>query len=184
MGPDLEINGYYIILTGCLVLLNGFFVAAEFAMVRVRGSQIEIKAKAGSRTAKVAKGIMGNLDGYLAATQLGITIASLGLGWAGQEVVTKLMLNFFKLFGLVITSPFIINSSHVVAFVFITILHIVFGELAPKSIAIQRSVRTVMNIAVPLRFFFVIFRPCNHRNTPHSNSRVPANVGGSLERRI
>jgi CBS domain containing-hemolysin-like protein len=159
MGPDLEINGYYILLTGCLVLLNGFFVAAEFAMVRVRGSQIEIKAKAGSRTAKVAKGITGNLDGYLAATQLGITIASLGLGWAGQEVVTKLMLNLFSIFGIVITSSFIINTSHVVAFIIITILHIVFGELAPKSIAIQRSVRTVMTIAVPLRFFFVVFKP-------------------------
>lgn len=159
MAPDLEINGYYILLTGFLVLLNGFFVAAEFAMVRVRVSQIEIKAKAGSRTAKVAKTIMANLDGYLAATQLGITIASLGLGWAGQEVVTKLMLNFFSLFGLVITSPLIINTSHIVAFIFITVLHIVFGELAPKSIAIQRSVRTVMNVAVPLRFFFIIFGP-------------------------
>ena len=159
MGPDLEINGYYILLTGCLVLLNGFFVAAEFAMVRVRGSQIEIKAKAGSSAAKIAKSIMANLDGYLAATQLGITIASLGLGWAGQEVVTKLMLNVFSLFGVVVTSHIIINISHVVAFVLITILHIVFGELAPKSLAIQRSVRTVMTIAVPLRFFFVIFRP-------------------------
>lgn len=159
MAPDLEINGYYIALTGCLVLLNGFFVAAEFAMVRVRGSQIEIKAKAGSRTAKVAKGIVANLDGYLAATQLGITLASLGLGWAGQEVVTKLMLNFFSLFNVVITSPFVINTSHVVAFLFITILHIIFGELAPKSIAIQRSVRTVMTIAVPLRFFFIVFGP-------------------------
>lgn len=159
MGSDLEINGYYILLTGCLVLLNGFFVAAEFAMVRVRGSQIEIKAKAGSSTAKIAKGIMANLDGYLAATQLGITIASLGLGWVGQEVVTKLMLNFFSLFGLVITSHIIINSSHVVAFVLITVLHIVFGELAPKSLAIQRSVRTLMTIAVPLRFFFIVCRP-------------------------
>jgi len=159
MAPDLEINGYYIVLTGCLVLLNGFFVAAEFAMVRVRGSQIEIKAKAGSQTAKIAKGIMANLDGYLAATQLGITLASLGLGWAGQEVVTKLMLNLFALCGIIIKSTFIINTSHVVAFLFITILHIVFGELAPKSIAIQRSVRTVMNIAVPLRFFYVVFRP-------------------------
>jgi len=159
MGPDLEINGYYILLTGFLVLLNGFFVAAEFAMVRVRGSQIEIKAKAGSGAAKIAKSIMANLDGYLAATQLGITIASLGLGWAGQEVVTKLMLNLFSFFGLVITSHLIINISHLVAFVLITVLHIVFGELAPKSLAIQRSVRTVMTIAVPLRFFFVVFRP-------------------------
>ena len=84
MGPDLDINGFHIFLTIFLVLLNGFFVAAEFAIVRVRGSQIEIQAKAGSRMAKVARGIMHNLDGYLAATQLGITIASLGLGWAGE----------------------------------------------------------------------------------------------------
>jgi CBS domain containing-hemolysin-like protein len=102
---------------------------------------------------------MANLDGYLAATQLGITIASLGLGWAGQEVVTKLMLNLFSLFGVIITSHIIINISHVVAFLLITILHIVFGELAPKSLAIQRSIRTVMTIAVPLRFFFIVFRP-------------------------
>ncbi|MBS1528865.1 MAG: HlyC/CorC family transporter [Bacteroidetes bacterium] len=159
MSPDLEINGYYLILTLCLVLLNGFFVAAEFAMVRVRGSQIEIKAKAGSNTAKIAKSIMANLDGYLAATQTGITIASLGLGWAGQEVVTKLMLNLFALLGVVIRSTLIINTSHVVAFILITVLHIVFGELAPKSIAIQRSTRTLMAIAVPLRFFYIIFRP-------------------------
>lgn len=160
MNPaDLEINGYYIFLTLFLVLLNGFFVAAEFAMVRVRGSQLEIKAKSGSRTAKVAKGIMGNLDGYLAATQLGITIASLGLGWFGQDVVTKLMWKLFSVFGLNIHSVLIIDISHVVAFISITVLHIVFGELAPKSLAIQKSVRTVMTVSVPLRFFFVVFRP-------------------------
>lgn len=159
MGPDLDINGFHIFLTIFLVLLNGFFVAAEFAIVRVRGSQIEIQAKAGSRMAKVARGIMHNLDGYLAATQLGITIASLGLGWAGEEVVTTLMLNLFKAFGVVITSELVINISHVVAFITITILHIVFGELAPKTLAIQRSVRTAMTVSYPLRFFFVVFRP-------------------------
>jgi CBS domain containing-hemolysin-like protein len=159
MGPDLHINGLYIILTIFLVILNGFFVAAEFAMVRVRGSQIEIQAKAGSGMAKVARGIMHNLDGYLAATQLGITIASLALGWIGQEVVTKLMLNVFNTFGVVITSEFIINTSHAVAFALITIFHIVFGELAPKSIAIQRSVRTVLAISLPLRIFYIVFRP-------------------------
>src|ERR1700733_2415795 len=159
MGPDLEISGFYLFLTFFLVLLNGFFVAAEFAMVRVRGSQIELKAKSGSPMAKVARGIMHNLDGYLAATQLGITIASLGLGWVGQAVATTLMLNLFTFFGIAIKSVFILNTSHVVAFAFITILHIVFGELAPKSIAIQRSVRTVMAISLPLRFFFVVFRP-------------------------
>jgi CBS domain containing-hemolysin-like protein len=159
MGPDLEINGLYIFITFFLVLLNGFFVAAEFAIVRVRGSQIELRAKAGSRAANVARGIMGDLDGYLAATQLGITIASLGLGWAGEEVATKIMLNLFNVAGLTITSAFIINSSRVVAFVFITVLHIVFGELAPKTIAIQRSVSTALSVSLPLRFFFVVFRP-------------------------
>jgi len=159
MGPDLDINGFHIFLTIFLVLLNGFFVAAEFAIVRVRGSQIEIQAKAGSRMAKVARGIMHNLDGYLAATQLGITIASLGLGWAGEEVVSKIMLNVFSMFGLDIASTLAINISHVVAFITITVLHIVFGELAPKTLAIQRSVRTAMAVSVPLRFFFVVFRP-------------------------
>jgi len=159
MGPDLDINGFHIFLTIFLVLLNGFFVAAEFAIVRVRGSQIEIQAKAGSRMAKVARGIMHNLDGYLAATQLGITIASLGLGWAGEEVVSKMMLNLFTVFGMDVTSTLAINISHVVAFITITVLHIVFGELAPKTLAIQRSVRTAMAVSVPLRFFFVVFRP-------------------------
>jgi len=159
MGPDLEINGYYLLLTFFLVLLNGFFVAAEFAMVRVRGSQVEIRAKTGSPVAKVARGILHNLDGYLAATQLGVTIASLGLGWVGQDIVTKLMLNLFVTFGVVIKSNAIITVSRIVAFTLITVLHIVFGELAPKSIAIQRSVRTLMTISLPLRFFFVVFKP-------------------------
>ncbi|QJD98306.1 HlyC/CorC family transporter [Mucilaginibacter robiniae] len=159
MGPDLDINGLQIFLTIFLVLLNGFFVAAEFAIVRVRGSQIEIQAKAGSRMAKVARGIMHNLDGYLAATQLGITIASLALGVIGERVVTALVLKLFLLFGVVINSGWVVSTTHVVAFITITILHIVFGELAPKTLAIQRSTRTALAVALPLRFFFVFFRP-------------------------
>ncbi len=159
MGPDPEISGFYLFLTLFLIALNGFFVAAEFAMVRVRGSQIELKVKTGSKVAKLARGIMHNLDGYLAATQLGITIASLGLGVVGQEVFTKIMLRVFLLFNVNITSVFIINTSHVVAFALITTFHIIFGELAPKSIAIQRSVRTVMAVSLPLRFFFAVFKP-------------------------
>jgi len=157
--PDLNISGFYIFATLALVALNGFFVAAEFAMVRVRGSQIELQAKTGSAVAKIAKSIMFNLDGYLAATQLGITIASLGLGVVGEGVVSAIMLNLFRAMGLTITSNIVINISHITAFTLITVFHIVFGELAPKSIAIQRSVRTVMAVSVPLRIFFVIFRP-------------------------
>jgi CBS domain containing-hemolysin-like protein len=156
---ELTVNYFYLFLTVFLVLLNGFFVAAEFAMVRVRGSQIEIKAKTGSRLAKTTRGILHNLDGYLAATQLGITIASLALGWFGQSVVTAIMLHAFLALGIAITSTLVLNICHFVAFAVITVFHITFGELAPKSIAIQRSTRTVMAVAVPLQLFYIIFKP-------------------------
>ncbi|MCC8425285.1 hemolysin family protein [Mucilaginibacter sp. UR6-11] len=159
MDPDITVNGYYILLTFFLVLLNGFFVAAEFALVRVRGSQIELKAKSGSRIAKVTRGIMANLDGYLAATQLGITIASLGLGVIGEGVFSNVVLHGFRSIGVAITSSGIITASHVIAFIIITILSIVFGELAPKTLAIQRSVRTALAVSAPLRIFFIVFRP-------------------------
>jgi CBS domain containing-hemolysin-like protein len=153
------VNYFYLFLTALLVLLNGFFTAAEFALVRVRGSQIELKVKTGSRVAKITRSIMSNLDGYLAATQLGITIASLGLGVIGESVFTNIMLSFFSSIGVVITSNFVITLSRVIAFLVITILSIVFGELAPKNIAIQRSVRTALAVSTPLRLFFVVFRP-------------------------
>jgi CBS domain containing-hemolysin-like protein len=159
MEPDIHINLSYLLLTVFLVLLNGFFVAAEFAMVRVRGSQIELKIKTGSLAAKITKSIMSNLNGYLAATQLGMTIASLGLGVIGEGVVTNVMLNLFKLFGVTITSNIIINTCQVIAFMLITILSIVFGELVPKTISIQRSVRTALAVSTPLRLFFIVFRP-------------------------
>jgi len=153
------VNYFYLFLTALLVLLNGFFTAAEFALVRVRGSQIELKVKTGSRVAKITRSIMNNLDGYLAATQLGITIASLGLGVIGEGVFTDVMLAGFKAVGVVITSSFVITLSRVLAFLVITILSIVFGELAPKNIAIQRSVRTALAVSTPLRLFFIVFRP-------------------------
>jgi CBS domain containing-hemolysin-like protein len=157
--PDIHINGYYILLTIFLVFLNGFFVAAEFALVRVRGSQIEVKVKAGSRVARLTRSIMANISGYLAATQLGITIASLGLGVIGEGVFTNVMLNLFQTFGFEITSVLVINICRVIAFIVITVLSIVFGELAPKRLAIQNSIRMALAVSAPLRIFFVIFRP-------------------------
>jgi CBS domain containing-hemolysin-like protein len=156
---DIHINGFYIILTIFLVFLNGFFVAAEFALVRVRGSQIELKVKTGSRVARLTRSIMANLSGYLAATQLGITIASLGLGVIGEGVFTNVMLNLFKSLGFEITSVLVINICQVFAFIVITVLSIVFGELAPKRLAIQSSVRTALAISAPLRIFFLVFKP-------------------------
>jgi CBS domain containing-hemolysin-like protein len=159
MDPHLEVSGLSIFLTIFLVFLNGFFVAAEFAIVKVRGSQIEIKAKTGSKVANIAKHMTSHLDGYLAATQLGITLASLGLGWVGESVMSNLMLNIFQFLSLPITVSLATTLGHVFAFTIITILHIVFGELAPKTLAIQKPVATTMAIALPLQFFYVVFRP-------------------------
>ena len=148
-----------IFITLFLVSLNGFFVAAEFAIVKVRSSQLEIKVKEGSRVAILSKHIVTHLDGYLAATQLGITLASLGLGWIGEPVVSKIIINIMDLMGFASNPELAHKIALPVAFIIITILHIVFGELAPKSLAIQRSQKTTLFIAYPLQFFFIIFRP-------------------------
>ncbi|UKJ07705.1 hemolysin family protein [Solitalea lacus] len=144
-----------------LVFLNGFFVAAEFAIVKVRSSQIDLKAKEGSAAAKMAKHIVRHLDGYLAATQLGITLASLGLGWFGERTVSALIINLFDLLNVQLTNPELVSHTIAasIAFTVITILHIVFGELAPKSFAIQRPISTTIGIAYPLHFFYLVFRP-------------------------
>lgn len=148
-----------IIITFLLVFFNGFFVAAEFAIVKIRVSQLETKVKKGNKTARLAKHIVNHLDGYLAATQLGITLASLGLGWIGEPVVSKLIVTLFSALGLNISEEMSHTIAMPVAFAIITVLHIVFGELAPKSIAIQRSEKTTLFISYPLQFFFIIFRP-------------------------
>lgn len=147
-----------VFLTCFLVLLNGFFVAAEFAIVKVRSSQINSKGGL-SRATAAAKHILGNLDGYLAATQLGITLASLGLGWVGESVVTALILRLMDALNIRMMESTAHNIAIPVAFLTITILHIVFGELAPKSMAIRKPLPTTLAVALPLRFFFVIFRP-------------------------
>ncbi|HEY4651197.1 MAG TPA: hemolysin family protein [Pontibacter sp.] len=148
-----------ILLTIFLVLLNGFFVAAEFAIVKVRASQIELKAQAGNTMAKMAHHMITHLDAYLSATQLGITLASLGLGWIGESVVSQIIINIMAAFGFE-PSPEVAHSIALpIAFALITVLHIVFGELAPKSLAIQRPESTTLAIALPLRFFYIVFIP-------------------------
>lgn len=139
--------------------MNGFFVAAEFAIVKVRISQIEIKVQEGSSRAVLARHIVHHLDAYLAATQLGVTLASLGLGWIGEPVVSKLIISFVGLFNVSLNPELIHNIALPFAFLIITVLHIVFGELAPKSLAIQRSEETTYFVAYPLRAFYLVFRP-------------------------
>ncbi|MBX9852654.1 MAG: hemolysin family protein [Cytophagaceae bacterium] len=148
-----------IFITLILVFLNGFFVAAEFAIVKVRLSQLEVKASDGNKTASLALHVIKNLDAYLSATQLGITIASLGLGWIGESVVSHLILKGMALFGIIIDPVVAHNIALPTAFVLITVLHIVFGELAPKSLAIQKSEKVTLSIVHPLRWFYVVFRP-------------------------
>lgn len=158
--------GTGILLTLFLVFLNGFFVAAEFAIVKVRASQLEMKVQDGNKFAILAKHIVSHLDAYLAATQLGITIASLGLGWIGEPVVSKILIAVLGLFNITFESIQILGFtitihtiSLITAFIVITILHIVFGELAPKSIAILKSEKTTLFVAYPLQFFYWIARP-------------------------
>jgi CBS domain containing-hemolysin-like protein len=145
--------------TVLLVLLNGFFVAAEFAIVKVRGSQLELKTSNNRRLGGITKHIVHHLDGYLAATQLGITIASLGLGWIGEDVLSKIFLSLFEALGYDGSSQLAHSIAIPIAFSFVTFMHVVFGELAPKSIAIRYPVSTTLAVALPLRFFYIIFRP-------------------------
>ncbi|OQX22992.1 MAG: hemolysin [Desulfobacteraceae bacterium IS3] len=150
---------FEIFITFFLVFLNSFFVAAEFAIVKVRASQLELKAQSGNHAALLAKHIVSHLDEYLAATQLGITLASLGLGWIGEPVVSKIIINLMDWVGITVSPELAHDISLPAAFTIITVLHIVFGELAPKSIAVQHSEKTALAIVYPLHFFFFVFRP-------------------------
>lgn len=141
-----------------VVLINAFFVAAEFAIVKVRNTQIEPLAEKGNLRAAIARDIISHLDSYLSATQLGITMTSLALGWIGEPMVATMIRPLAEFVGLVNESA-LEAISLTIAFSIITFLHITLGELAPKSLAIQKAQGTTLFVAYPLRLFFVIFRP-------------------------
>ncbi|KQY94614.1 hypothetical protein ASD24_03425 [Paenibacillus sp. Root52] len=146
-----------LVLIGLLVLMNGFFVSAEFAMVKVRGSRIEALVESGNKNAIYASNIVRNLDAYLSACQLGITLASLGLGWLGEPAIAHLLEPMFTALGL---GPVYVHGvSIAIAFVIITILHIVLGELAPKTIAIRKSETVTLWSAALLTFFYKLMYP-------------------------
>ena len=139
-----------------LVVLNGFFVAAEFAFVRIRGTSVEQLAEEGRPGAGTLQEVMVNLDDYLATTQLGITIASLGLGWVGEPAVASLIEP--------VLAPILpVNLIHLVAFAvgftLITFLHVVFGELAPKTLAIAQTERLSLFLAPPMKVFYYLLYP-------------------------
>lgn len=140
-----------------LVLLNGFFVAAEFAMVKVRSTRIDTLLQEGNTRAKYAKRLVDNLDAYLSACQLGITLASLGLGWVGEPAVAQLIEPVLA--GVGFSEAMIHTIAFTMAFSIITALHIVLGELAPKSMAIQKADSVTIWTSVPLIAFYKLMFP-------------------------
>ncbi|MGA9121269.1 MAG: hemolysin family protein [Bacteroidota bacterium] len=141
-----------------LVIANGFFVAAEIAIVKVRTTQIEPLVRDGVRQAKLAHHVVTHLDTYLSATQLGITFASLGLGWLGEPFVAHFLETFLFWFGIQ-TTPWVINLAAILGFVAITYLLIVFGELVPRLLALQNADQFTLAFSKPLHVFFLVFRP-------------------------
>ncbi len=140
------------------VLLNAFFVAAEFAIVKVRSTQLDALVEEGNATAIVARKALRNLDGYLSATQLGITLASIALGMVGEPYVARVIQPLMWKLG--ITSDTVISSVSIgVGFGVVTFLHVVLGELLPKSLAIRKALATTMVVSAPLHFFYVVFKP-------------------------
>jgi CBS domain containing-hemolysin-like protein len=143
-----------------LVLLNGFFVATEFALVRIRETQLDALILKGQRRAKMARHIVRNLNSYLSATQLGITMVSLGLGWIGQPVFTTLLDPVLTALG-VTSETWQHSISFAVGFSALTFLHITAGELAPKWMTIQNPLPVALRVARPLRWFYLAFYPFN-----------------------
>src|SRR6266550_4385118 len=141
-----------------LVALNGFFVACEFAIVKVRASQLDALVEEGDPRAHLIKPVRSHLDAYLSATQLGITLASLALGWIGEQFLAQVLQPPFAYAG--IHSHAVVTSvSIALAFVGITFLHIVFGELAPKYTAISKPLPTALRVVRALGAFYLVFQP-------------------------
>ncbi|HMP60021.1 MAG TPA: hemolysin family protein [Gemmatales bacterium] len=141
-----------------LVTLNGFFVAAEFSLVAVRRTRVEELVREQRRGSSVLADQIKNLDRSIAATQLGITLASLALGWIGEPAVAELLVPLFASLG-----AWSLAAAHtvaiVIAFTFITVLHVVLGELAPKAIALQRPDHIALGVSLPLEIFIRLTRP-------------------------
>jgi len=151
----MSLSAVYIVSVILLVAANGFFVASEFSLVAVRRSRVVALAETGNRRAQILLDLLDHLNAYISATQLGITMASLALGWIGEPALAKLL--EAPLRGLV-SDALRHTIAFVAAFTIITFLHIVLGELAPKTLALERTERVALAIARPMRMFHHIFR--------------------------
>ena len=141
------------------ILLNGFFVAAEFAFVKTHATQLHTRARKGDARAIAAQEVLGRLDRYLSVTQFGVTLASLGLGWIGEPALEQIVDRWTHADAHTGAGSIVHAATVVVAFGSLTFAHVLMGELVPKLIAIQRSEETALFAANPLRFLYVAFRP-------------------------
>ncbi|MFL1673235.1 hemolysin family protein [Paenibacillus thiaminolyticus] len=144
-------------LVAILIIATAFFVAAEFAIVRLRSSRVNQMVMEGQKNALAVKRVTSNLDGYLSACQLGITITALGLGWLGEPTVERMLHPLFEHFSVPVGVSTILSFA--IAFASITFLHVVLGELAPKTVAIQKAEQVSMLTAKPLIFFYKVMYP-------------------------
>lgn len=153
---DIALSVGGIVLALFLVLLNGFFVASEFAFVRIRATSVQQLVEEGAAGSGVLDDVMDNLDDYLATTQLGITVASLGLGWVGEPAIADLL---EPVLAPILPSSLLHLVAFAVGFTAITFLHVVFGELAPKTLAIADAEKISLLVAAPMKFFYYLFYP-------------------------
>ncbi len=153
---DIALSASRIGLALFLVFLNGFFVAAEFAFVRLRSASVETLVREGRRSAPVVQEATENLDDYLAVSQLGITISSLGLGWVGEPAVSVLV---EPLLAPVLPGSLVHVVTIAIGFGIVTFFHVVYGELAPKTLAIERAEQVALLVAPPMKLFYYLFLP-------------------------
>jgi CBS domain containing-hemolysin-like protein len=153
-----------IVAVALLILANGFFVAAEFALVSMRDTRVEQMIAAGIPGAAAVRRLQRDLDGFLPAVQLGVTLCSLALGWIGEPVAAEIFLNWFQM--LPQSIPHAVVYAHLAAvvlgFSLITYLHVLLGELVPKSLALRRAENLAIAVAAPMLFFMTVTRPAVH----------------------
>lgn len=142
-----------------LVCINAFFVIAEFALVKVRYAQVEIRANNGSSQAKNVQHILDHIDQYLATTQVGITVMGMALWWAAESVLSDVLSIVWPMWGIDIASGISYTISFVLVFVLITMFQIILWELTPKSVAIRYSLESALFVWLPLRVIYIVFRP-------------------------
>ena len=158
---------FNLILIVFLLLSNGFFVASEFAMVKVRKTRIEQLVNEGNFNAKIALEALKDLDKFIAAVQLGVTISSIGLGWVGEGTLAAIIEPIFAFLPGISQSVATHTVSVSISFALITFLHVVIGELIPKSIALEYTESTALIVARPMQFITFIFNPFI---TPYNHS--------------